>query len=60
MEKLKALTFFNDELDLLGEMPGYRRRAKNKQQLRHLIKWNEVGEIIKINNAPIRVNEIRM
>ena len=23
MEKLKALTFFNDELDLLGEMPGY-------------------------------------
>ena len=61
MEKLKAVTYYNDELNLLLEMPGYTKEELvelNKKLRATPIKWNEVGEIIKINNAPIRVNEI--
>ena len=61
IDKLKALTYFNDELNLLLEMPEYTAEelVELKKRLRATpIKWNEVGEIIKINNAPIRINEI--
>ena len=61
LEKMKALTYFNDELGLLLEMPEYTAAELKdlKKRLRETpVKWNEVGEIIKINNAPIRINEI--
>jgi hypothetical protein len=61
LAQLKALTFYNDELESLLQMPKFtgKELIALKKKLRQTpIDWHGVGEVIKINNAPIRINEI--
>ena len=61
MEKLKKLTLYNEELDVLAQAqtPQGEELRNAKKTLQELsIKWYEVGDIVKIRGAPIKVNDI--
>jgi hypothetical protein len=61
LEKLKSLTFFADELEVLVQIPKVSKDQllDIKKRLQETpIKWYTVGEVIKINGAPITVNDV--
>lgn len=61
LTKMKSFCLFNEDMEILDDQPAYTKAklVELKKTLRATpVKWHTVGEVIKINNAPIRVNEI--